>query len=54
MKREFDIQHAWLHCKCFNRMIKERIFEGKHRGKVMWHTNFYFRGVLRSFGIITH
>jgi hypothetical protein len=50
--RQPPLSHAGLHLKCMVRMLKERVTEGKHRGKVWCHLKFYGKGILRSLGIM--
>lgn len=41
-----------LHIHCMERMLKERIVEGKHKGRVWWHLWFYGKGILRGLAIL--
>lgn len=51
MQREFSVYHAWLHVKCIGRILKEYVFQRKHRGRLNWYVAFYSKGILRSIGM---
>ena len=53
VKRQFNLYHAWLHIKCIERILRERVHYKKHLGKVTWHVIFYCKGIIRSIGIKT-
>jgi hypothetical protein len=41
-----------MHFRFLVMMLKERVWEGKHRKKVWWHVTFYAKGILRGLGIM--
>lgn len=45
------LSHAAMHVKCMFRMLKERVLDGKHKGRVWERLKFFGKGVLRSFGV---
>lgn len=52
MNRYFNLNHSRLHLKCIIKLIKERIFEHKHKDKMYCSVKFYLKGMLRSIGLI--